>query len=102
MKCPKCGADSSVRSTRPYKELFTKRGLECFNNHRFVSYEVTAACLDRRALESVKRGIARSTVAEHRRRYVLERPELSNLQLAVRLKITSSRVKQIRAENEGA
>lgn len=99
MKCPKCGADSQVRRSQPYKNLFVKRNRFCFNEHPFVSYEVTAGALDRRALDRVPLGIARNAVAKRRRSFVLKHPDKPALWVAIQLGITASRVKQIR---EGA
>ncbi len=43
MKCPKCGAWSSVLETRPIRGgLFLVRRRRCANEHRFTTHEVTA------------------------------------------------------------
>lgn len=46
MKCQQCKADTWVRETRKFQEVFTKRRHECFNGHRFSTYEVTKEYLD--------------------------------------------------------
>lgn len=40
MKCPRCGADSSVKETRAWEFGTAVRRRECFNNHRFTTVEI--------------------------------------------------------------
>lgn len=40
MKCPRCGADSSVKETRPFEHGTGYRRRECFNGHRFTTVEI--------------------------------------------------------------
>lgn len=39
MKCGVCGADARVLETRAVSLLIMRRRYECFNGHRFKSYE---------------------------------------------------------------
>ena len=96
MKCPHCGADSSVLATRAYKEVMLKRKRRCFNNHEFHTYEVFAGNLDRRTLADTRRGVQVKQLAWSRRRCVLSNPHLPASVLADRLKITEARVRQMR------
>lgn len=58
MKCPECGADSSVTETRPYEEYFLRRTRLCFNGHRFKTLEIFPGNLRGHTVERSKRGIA--------------------------------------------
>ena len=40
MKCPRCGADSSVSETRTHEDVFLRRARVCFNEHKFTTLEV--------------------------------------------------------------
>lgn len=93
MICRKCDATSSVLSTRMFEGVI-KRTRKCHNGHRFTTLEVLPSQVDRRTLTiSLKHAVARE-----RRAAVMRRPDLSPVQLAVRLGITDARVRQIRKE----
>lgn len=96
MKCPKCGADSGVLDTRPYKVVLLKRRRKCFNEHVFATYEVHAGNLDRRTLADARRGVEEKAKAWQRKEYVRKHPEIPSLTIAVHLGITDTRVRQIR------
>lgn len=53
MKCPRCGADSSVNDTRAAAHQTTRRTRTCMNEHRFTTYEIPSA-----AYGSVKQRLA--------------------------------------------
>ena len=53
MKCPICGAPSDVLETRPYKQLFVRRSRECFNLHRFPTYEVAPEAVKQDVLKAI-------------------------------------------------
>lgn len=59
MKCPICGAWSSVLGTRDGPFETTRRRRECGNGHRFWTYEVHAAMRNpgsmKRSLDTIKR-----------------------------------------------
>jgi transcriptional regulator NrdR family protein len=97
MKCLKCGADSSVLDTRPYKDVLLRRRRKCFNEHIFATYEVHAGNLDKRTLATTARGVAEKSKAWQRKEHVRKNPEKPSLALAVELGITDARVRQIRA-----
>jgi len=40
MKCPRCGASTEVKETRPFEYETLRRRRECANGHRFTSVEV--------------------------------------------------------------
>lgn len=40
MKCPRCGADSTVKETRSWENETMYRRRECFNGHRFTTVEI--------------------------------------------------------------
>ncbi len=96
MKCSKCGADSSVLDTRPYKSVLQRRRRKCFNGHVFQTYEVHAGNIDKRTLADTRRGIAQKHNAWWRKEYVRKHPDESSLKLAVALGISDARVRQIR------
>jgi transcriptional regulator NrdR family protein len=98
VKCPKCGADSSVTETRSYKAVFLRRRRKCFNAHIFATYEVHAGNLDRSTLAGAKRGAAKGAKARQRKEYVRKNHGVPSLELAVELGITDARVRQIRKE----
>lgn len=98
MKCPKCSADSTVLSTRVFKKVLLRRARECFNEHRFSTFEVFAGNLDRRQLDKAAAGIAMRKIAWTRKQTVAKNPKASTTALANLLDITEARVRQIRRE----
>ncbi len=68
MKCPICGAWSSVLETRESSYETTRRRRECANRHRFWTYEVHESM---RHPASMKRSIA----SIQRRRKMWERDQ---------------------------
>lgn len=58
MKCQKCGAPSHVLATRPHLTVFLKRSRECFNHHRFTTYEVYVSSANPVAMKSAAKGVA--------------------------------------------
>jgi transcriptional regulator NrdR family protein len=98
VKCPKCGAGSSVTETRAYEVVLLRRRRKCFNGHLFSTYEVHAGSLDRRTLAGVKRGVGEKAKAWRRKEYVRKNPATPSLKLATELGVTDSRVRQIRKE----
>lgn len=78
--------------------VFLRRYRQCFNDHRFMTYEVFAGNLDRRGLTATVRGIAARIQAAKIKRTVLANPSLTATSLAVKLNITEARVRQIRNE----
>lgn len=92
MKCPTCGAWSSVLATR---EISRRR--ECANGHRFSSVEVPAFVVNQKDYRAFQRGArlrARNWARDQR---VLSDPRGSTT-LARELGITEARVRQIRAK----
>jgi len=98
VKCPRCSADSSVLATREFADVLLRRSRECFNGHRFASFEVFKGNLDARTIAATKRGAVGRAVAQRRRHQVLAQPDLTATQLAAQLGCTEARVRQIRAE----
>jgi len=100
MKCPKCGADSSVKDTRAYMDVFLKRTRLCFNNHRFVSFEVLAGHLQRRDMETTRKAILGQRPAEHKlKRAILEHHAgLGSGLVAELVGCSSAYVRQVRRE----
>lgn len=98
MKCLTCAADTSIVDTRPWKEVFVQRRHECFNGHRFKTYEVPAGCLSRKDVALAQIGVARRSKSWRLRRAVLTSPDASATVLANSLGCTEARVRQIRKE----
>lgn len=98
MRCHKCGAPTEVLATRPYMGIFTRRTRECFNGHRTMSYEVPAGALDRRQLTAIQRGVRDREQAMHRKLTVIRSPGVPVAELAKKLNVTETRVRQIRKE----
>jgi hypothetical protein len=101
MKCQKCGADSSVLATRTHMEIFLKRSRECFNGHRFTSYEVFAANLDRRTLKQTINSATKIRKKSFAIKKAVLAPENATLRtglLAKKLKISDSYVRDIRRQ----
>lgn len=96
MNCPRCGAPSEVLSTRTDVATVARRR-QCFNEHRFTTFEVPPGAVDRRQLEATKRGFLQRAAAWARRMQVLRSKDSATV-LAARLGITEARVRQIRAE----
>lgn len=95
MNCPRCGAPSSVLHTRVHTASVTRRR-ECFNLHRFTTYEVVPTVVDQRQMAITKRGFIQRAAAWARRQVVLRSKDSASA-LARRLGITEARVRQIRA-----
>jgi hypothetical protein len=95
VKCPRCGAPSEVRETRQQSAAVSRRR-ECFNAHRFTTFEVPPVAVDKRQLAAAARGIVARARAWTRRLQVLRSKEPAST-LARRLGITEARVRQIRS-----
>ena len=103
MKCPRCGADTKVYDTRPHLVIFVQRRHECFNGHRFVTYEVFAGNLQRQKLKATVNGLAIRMRAEKIRAAVrADENRRSNVVLGKALGISDARVSQIRAKQKRA
>lgn len=102
MKCPKCGADSSVLATRAFRTVMLKRSRRCFNEHRFESVELPVGALWHQKLAAIENGVAIRAKAQKLKHAVLSSPDQSNVALADRLGCTEARVRQIRQEVIGA
>lgn len=55
MKCPQCGAWSSVLDTREAPLDTTKRRRECANGHKFTTVEVLSIAVSKHYLQSAAR-----------------------------------------------
>ena len=97
MKCNECGAESSVIETRAFMVVMLRRVRLCFNEHKFQTFEVYAGNLNRPSLSRPFRGITKRNAAARLRRQVAASSEPAPA-LAARLKISESRVRQIRNE----
>lgn len=97
MKCPHCGADSSVDATRKFNGVMLKRSRRCFNGHSFTTYEVFAGNIDRRTLESTARGVAAKGRSFSTKRRILARPDASAADLAAELSVSNTYVRLVRA-----
>lgn len=95
MNCPRCGAPSTVLSTRTHAASVTRRR-ECFNLHRFTTHEVMPVVIDKRQMEATARGFVQRALAWARRQAVLRSREPVP-KLAKRLGVSVERVRQIRA-----
>lgn len=98
MKCPKCGAASSVKATRAYQTTMLRRSRQCFNGHAFPTIEVYPGNVDRREAAATQRGIAARKQVAKRRSVIAASPHLTATQLAADLGCTEARVRQIRSE----
>lgn len=98
MKCPRCNADSEVLATREFSEVLLRRFRQCFNGHRFQSFEVFRGNLDARTIAATARGAVGRAAAQKRRAAVLARPHASATELARMLGCSEARVRQIRSE----
>lgn len=97
MKCPKCGAASSVLDTRVYKTVMLVRRRQCFNECRtFKTYEVFAGNLDKSTLNTTASGHAKRVQAHSRKQTVLRQPNKTPRQLAEELGISEDRARKIR------
>lgn len=92
MKCPTCGAWSSVLATRG-----TTRRRECANGHRFSTLEVPPGVVSQKDYRAFRRGAALRARNWTRDRYIVADPRGSTT-LARDLGITEARVRQIRAK----
>lgn len=97
MKCNRCGADSRVVSTRSFKVVLLKRSRECFNLHRFVTYEVYPGHLAHAELLTLERGHARR-VAAHQLKLAVKRSQDTAEALGRKLGVSGARIRQIRKE----
>lgn len=59
MKCPTCGAWSSVLDTRTGPHESQRRRRECANGHRFVTLEVLPTVIHHDARVSTSRAVAK-------------------------------------------
>ena len=59
MKCPTCGAWSSVLDTREGPNETVKRRRQCANGHRFFTFEVLHAAIHQDAVKASARAIGR-------------------------------------------
>lgn len=99
MRCPNCGAETSVLQTRKYMELFLRRARICFNDHRFFTLEVPPSMVDSRSLKLAVHGLkTRRKVAHQRIAAVKRAPHTPAAVLAEQLGISDARVRQIRAK----
>lgn len=80
-----------------------KRSRDCFNGHRFHTFEVFAGNLDRRTMTSTRRGVeAKATAWALRRKVWGAAATLSSEALGRQLGVSGARVRQIRqAANDG-
>lgn len=92
MKCPKCVADSAVLETRVYKTVFLQRKRECFNGHRFYSFEVTSGCLSSTHVKRAEASVAIKETQAKNFRYIRDHPNMSGAAIAARLGITQQSV----------
>lgn len=94
MKCPRCGADSQVKETRPAPHLTTRRRRECFNGHRFVTVEVheAAFCSAKQRAVVLAQTIARRVALWHRDRAIARDLHLGWKALARRYDLEKSAI----------
>ena len=97
MKCQRCAADSEVLETRT-SGPWVRRKRECFNGHRFVTYEVYRGNIDKRTRDATVRGLKSVSLANQRRIRVKNGAAKTASQLARELGVTEARVRQIRKE----
>lgn len=86
MKCPQCGADTSVLATRKHKTVFLKRTRQCFNEHRFMSIEVPMTSL----MPSIRAEQVRKAV------HALAALEKSDAEIAAELGISQNHTARLR------
>lgn len=96
MKCPVCGAWSSVLATRG-----AHRRRECANGHRFTSIEVVPSVVHAKDYRAYVRGVAERAKTWPRDRRILEDSRSSTV-VAREYGITPARVRQIRAREHQA
>lgn len=98
MNCQRCGAASEVKSTRSAAHGTTARRRECFNGHRFTTYEVYEPTFKSNARDLARtwaRIVAAATRWARDRRIILDPRGASSV--AAEAKLTEARVRQIRA-----
>lgn len=91
MKCPTCGAWSSVLETRG-----VTRRRECANGHRFSTIEVPPGVVNKKDYRAFRRGAALRTRNWARDQRICADPRGSTT-IARELGISEARVRQIRA-----
>jgi hypothetical protein len=97
MKCPKCGADSAVLSTRDHDGVMLRRRRKCFNEaHVFITYEVYSGDVQTKRLNQRPNGIKVAAQAWKRKDHVAKNPTASASKLAKDLNISEAAVRWIR------
>lgn len=96
MKCPHCGADSSVEETRVYQDVFLRRARKCFNGHRFPTYEVHAGNIDRRTLVGTRRGVKAKAKSWQIKLRILAQPGAAATGVAAELGVSDTYVHMVR------
>lgn len=97
MKCPRCGAVSSVLDTRTGQHGQTIRRRQCFNMHKFSTWEVLPETFNRRDLAAGLR-TSLTRVTTWARNAAIRRSTLPNTKIAAKHGITEARVRQIKKE----
>lgn len=93
MKCPHCGAWSTVLDTRN-----TRRRRECANGHRFATVEVVPGVINTKDYRAHLRGAAERARNWTRDRRIVEDPR-GSVTVARDYGISDARVRQIRARD---
>lgn len=100
MRCPRCGAWSSVEETRVSDPSFkTKRRRLCANGHLFTTYEVLPAMLASTRDQRATIRAARASITQHKRNQAIIqalRAGASAAAVAHVHGLTDARIRQVR------
>lgn len=96
MKCPTCHADTHVLETRIWRDGFNRRARECYNQHRFYTYEVTEGYLN----ATMRRGLKAETVqgrkrSERMRQFMQANPDVPRATVAKKFGVSSGRARAL-------
>lgn len=96
MRCPQCGAPTSVLATRAFRVVLLSRRRQCFNLHTFTTYEVWHGHVDWRRIKDLVQVISDRAKGAKTRALVAGNPDLSHRELARRAGVSEARVRNIR------
>jgi hypothetical protein len=99
MKC-KCGEESSILQTKPFRGTTLQRRRKCVAGHTFETYEIAAT--PKQIARLLPRVIASKLPedVESRRKYILARPRYSAKVLAAACQCSVDLVYKIRRESQ--
>ena len=96
MRCLICGADSSVKSTRPFLVYFIKRVRQCFNEHTFTTFEVPPSICNVPDMRARMRGM-QARIDRYKTRKLITASTLPTSDLMRLTGLSRTHVRRIRA-----